>query len=291
MTPETHAVIRTAALVVAAAALVVSAWSAYRVAVWEEEQACWAWISATADEDLAVVKANVEAAGRIGLRALTYSFTALRPSEGYGAVMGGGRGGADYRDFDHDRIKDLPPLISVGRHSMAEMWERITCFLEAVVPTAERVGVRLAAHPNDPPVPEYRGVAQPLGDLEGMQRLIDVIDSPSNCIFYDTGVMTEKGADAVEQVRYFGSRNRIGTVHFRNVEVATPRYKYVETFHDSGECDMFACVRAFHEVGYDGLLDPDHTPGISGDTPDTRVGWAFAIGQMIAMRNAVERSG
>lgn len=52
---------------------------------------------------------------------------------------------------------------------------------------------------------------------------------------------------------------------------------------------MFACMRAFHEVGYDGLLDPDHTPGIVGDTPDLRIGWAFAIGQMIAMRNVVER--
>ena len=241
------------------------------------------------DDDLEIIKANIEIAGRLGIRVLTYNFTALRASEGYGGQIGIGRGGADLRDFDYDRIKDLPPLDSVGVHSMEEMWDRVAYFLEAVIPTAEKAGVKLAVHPNDPPVPVYRGVAQPMGDVEGMQRLIDVVDSPSNCVFFDTGVMTEKGADAVEMIRYFGSRDRIGTVHFRNVKVDVPRFKYVEVFHDEGDCDMFACIQAFHEVGYDGLIDPDHTPGIDGDTEDTRIGWAFALGQMLAMRNAVER--
>lgn len=239
------------------------------------------------DDDLEKVKASIEIAGRVGLRVLAYVFSALRASEGYGARYGEGRGGADYRDFDYDRIKDLPPLESVGRHSLEEMWERLTYFLEEVIPVAESAGVRLAAHPNDPPVPEYRGVAQPLGDLEGMKRLIRVVDSPSNCIYLDTGVTTEMGEDAVETIRYFGELDRIGMVHFRNVRVEVPRYKYVETFQDEGDCDMFACMKAFHEVGYKGMLEPDHTPGITGDTPDTRIGWAFAIGQMIAMRNAV----
>lgn len=241
-------------------------------------------------DDLEIAKANIEIAGRIGLRTLHYSFTALRASEGYAAQRGAGRGGADLRDFDHGRIAHLPPLDSIGRIGMDEMWDNLTCFLETAIPTAERAGVQLAAHPNDPPIPEYRGVAQPLGDVAGMKRLIAVVDSSSNGIFFDTGVMTEKGADAVEMIRYFGSRNRIGTVHFRNVKVEIPRLKYVETFHDDGECDMFACVQAFREVGYDGMIDPDHTPGILGDTPDTRIGWAFAIGQMVAIRNAVEKN-
>lgn len=187
------------------------------------------------DDDLDVVKANIEIAGRLGIQVLTYNFTALRPSEGYGGRMGEGRGSADLRDFDYDRIKDLPPLDSVGSHSHEEMWDRVTYFLEAVIPTAEQAGVKLAVHPNDPPVPVHRGVAQPMGDVEGMKRLIEVVDSPSNCIFFDTGVMTEKGADAVEMIRYFGSRNRIGTVHFRNVRVEVPRFKYVEVFHDEGD--------------------------------------------------------
>jgi len=243
------------------------------------------------DADLETARANIVAAGRSGLRVLTYSFTALRASEGYGARAGAGRGGADLRDFDAARIHDLPPLESVGAHSADAMWERLDYFLRAVIPTAEAAGVRLAAHPNDPPVPVYRGVAQPLADLDGLQRLIDLVDSPANCVFFDTGVTTEIGEDVVAAIYHFGERNRIGTVHFRNVRVETSRYKYVETFHDDGDCDLFACMHAFHDVGYEGLIDPDHTPGVDGDTHDTRLGWAFAIGQIVAMRNAVVGAG
>ncbi len=116
----------------------------------------------------------------------------------------------------------------------------------------------------------------------------DLVDSPSNCIFFDSGVATEIDEDAAEVARYFGSRNRIGTVHFRNVRVETPKYKYAETFHDNGDCDMYACMRSFAEVGYDGIIKPDHTPYLQDDSEDTRIGWAFAIGQILALRNAVE---
>jgi mannonate dehydratase len=168
------------------------------------------------------------------------------------------------------------------------MWARIEDFLQAVVPVAEAVDVRLAVHPNDPPIPSYRGVAQPLGDLAGLKRLVDLVDSPANCIFFDTGVTTEMGEDAVAAIYYFGQRDRIGAVHFRNVRVETPRYQYLETFQDEGDCDMAACMAAFHAVGYRGLIEPDHTPGIDGDSADTRIGWAFAVGQMVALRAACE---
>ncbi|MBN1400519.1 MAG: mannonate dehydratase [Anaerolineae bacterium] len=242
------------------------------------------------DEDIESCIACIESAGRLGLQVLTYNFTALRASEGYGARPGAGRGGADLRDFDYARIRDLPPLESVGVHTLDEMWARLAYFIRAVIPVAERAGVRLAVHPNDPPVPAYRGVAQPLGDMEGLLRLLDLVDSPSNTLFFDTGVTTEMGYDAPEMIRRIGGRDRIGTVHFRNVRVETPRYKYLETFHDEGEADLLACMQAFHDVGYDGMLDPDHTPGLTDDTADTRIGWTLAIGGMIALRNAV-RSG
>ncbi|MCB0186929.1 MAG: mannonate dehydratase [Caldilineaceae bacterium] len=240
------------------------------------------------DADLAIVKANIALAGKLGLQTLTYNFTALRASEGYGARLGAGRGGADLRDFDNTRIADLPPLPTVGEQPLAAMWERIADFLWAVIPVAEAAEVRLAVHPNDPPVPIYRGVAQPLADLAGLQQLVNLVDSSANCIFFDTGVTTEMGEDVVAVIRSFGERKRIGAVHFRNVCVTTPSYQYLETFQDEGDCNMAAAMRALHEVGYVGLLEPDHTPGIDGDTADTRIGWAFAIGQMIALRQAAQ---
>ena len=121
----------------------------------------------------------------------------------------------------------------------------------------------------------------------GLKRLIETVASPSNSLFFDTGVTTELGEDAAEAIRYFGGRGRIAHVHFRKVRVEIPRYKYVETFLDEGDCNMYDCMNAFMEVGYTGLLDPDHTPGITVDTPDTRIGWAFAIGQILSLRNSV----
>jgi mannonate dehydratase len=239
------------------------------------------------EADAEISRHNIELAGKLGLGVLNYNFTALRASEGYGALPGEGRGGATLRDFDYDRIKDLPPLESVGTHSMEAMWERYHWFLEQVLPTAEASGVKLAAHPNDPPVPVYRGVAQPLGDYEGYAKLIDLVDSPSNCVFFDTGVTTEMGVDPVDAIRLFGSRGRIGTVHFRNVRVIEERFKYVEVFHDEGDADLAECMRAFHEVGYEGLIDPDHTPYLAGDNEGTQIGWAYAIGQIVGLRNAV----
>jgi len=239
--------------------------------------------------DLAIIKQNIALAGKLGLRTLTYNFTALRASEGYGVQVGGGRGGADLRDFDNRRVAGLPALPAIGEQTLNALWERIGEFLQTVLPVAEEAGVRLAVHPNDPPVPFYRAVAQPLSDLAGLKRLVDLVDSPANCIFFDTGVTTEMGEDAVAVIHHFGKRNRIGAVHFRNVRVITPRYHYVETFQDEGDCDMAAAMQALHAVGYQGLVEPDHTPGIGGDTADTRIGWAFAVGQMIALRNAARR--
>jgi len=243
------------------------------------------------EADAEILCERIEMAAEVGIEVLNYSFTALRASEGYGSIDGGGRGGADLRDFDHDRIKDLPPYDKVGKISLDQMWENLHWFLEALIPTAESAGVKLAAHPNDPPVPEYRGVAQPLGDYAGWKKLIEIVDSPSNTMFFDTGVTTELGEDAVEAIHYFGSRKRIGTVHFRNVKVITPRYKYIETFHDDGDADLSACMQAFFDVGYEGQIDPDHTPGLTDDEVGTRAGWAFCIGQMVGMRAAAVGKG
>jgi mannonate dehydratase len=239
------------------------------------------------DADIERICESIRAAGRAGIRTLTYSFTALRASEGYYLLEGVGRGGATLRAFDAARVRDLPPLGGVGEHTRAEMWERLRHFLQAVIPVAESAGVRLAAHPNDPPVAVFRGVAQPLATLEDLRRLTEAADSPANTIYIDTGVLTEMGENVPAVIRHFGRRGRIGFVHFRNVRVEAPTDRYTETFIDEGDCDMSACARALHEVGYDGMIEPDHTPGIPGDTLDSWIGWAFAIGQMIALRRAV----
>jgi len=242
---------------------------------------------AGADEEMGAVKKCIAAAGEAGVPVVEYNFFSVRASEGYGRTTG--RGGAGLRDFDASRIAGLAPLENVGTHSREQMWGRLTAFLKEIVPVAEKHGVRLAVHPNDPPVETYRGAAQPLRSLADLKRLITTVDSPANGITLDTGVMTEMGEDAVAAVRYFGQRGRIHHVHFRNVRVTKPYVQYVETFHDEGECDMAGAMRALREVGYGGLILPDHTPEFSGDTPMSEMGWAFAVGYMQALRRAAER--
>lgn len=240
-----------------------------------------------ADVELQNVKQSIRAAGKAGIPVVEYNFTPLRGSEGYARTSG--RGNAGLRNFDYERVKDLPPLPNVGTHTREQMWDRFEKFLKAVIPVAEEAGVRMSCHPNDPPVEVYRRTAQPVRSLADLKRLIETVDSPSNGITLDTGVTTEMGEDAAETIRYFGSRDRINHCHFRNVRVETPYYKYIEVMHDEGECDMLACMKAFHEVGYSRLIIPDHTPEFTGDTVALQRGWAFAIGYMHALRHAAEK--
>jgi len=241
-----------------------------------------------ADREIENVQKSIRAVGEAGIPVIEYNFTPLRGSEGYGRTTAPDRGNGGRRDYDHERTKDLPPLPNVGEHSKEEMWERLEGFLKAVIPVAEENGVRMAMHPNDPPIPVFRGAAQPVRNLEDQRRLIELVDSPANGITLDTGVTTEMGEDAAEAIRYFGSRDRINHVHFRNVRVETPYYKYLEVMHDAGDCDMLACMKAFREVGYRYLLIPDHTPEFDGDTLGNQIGWAFAIGYLQSLRHAAE---
>ena len=241
-----------------------------------------------ADRETANVQASIRAAGEAGIPVVEYNFTPLRASEGYNRTTG--RGAIGLRDYDVERTRTLRPLDNVGTHSREEMWERLEKFLKDVIPVAESAGVRMALHPNDPPIPEFRGAAQPVRTLADQRKLIETVDSPSNGITLDTGVTTEMGEDAAEAIRYFGSRDRINHCHFRNVRVETPYYKYLEVMHHQGDCDMYACMKAFQEVGYQYLIIPDHTPELSGDTLGSQMGWAWAIGYMQSLKHGARKA-
>jgi mannonate dehydratase len=145
--------------------------------------------------------------------------------------------------------------------------------------------VRLALHPNDPPMPSYRGIAQPFASLEQWKRLVNFLPSSANGITLDTGVTAEIGENVVEVIRYFGRKDCINHVHFRNVRTQKPRYNYTETFIDEGQVDMLAAMRAFREVGYSQMIVPDHSPSITGDA-EGYGGWGFALGYIKALLKA-----
>ncbi|MCG6921241.1 MAG: mannonate dehydratase [Acidobacteria bacterium] len=215
------------------------------------------------DEEIDKFIQSIRAAGKVGMPVIEYNFYAHRLMKGYHEVEG--RGGAGLTAYDYSLSRDLPPLPEVGTHTLDEMWANITYFLKAVVPVAEEAGVRLALHPNDPPVPLSRGSEQIMATLAGWKKLIEIVPSPANGITYDCGVTREMGEDAVEVCRYFGERDRINHVHFRNVRVKTPYVDYVEVFPDEGQVDMFAVMKELVRQKYPRAIYPEHPRALDAD--------------------------
>ena len=158
----------------------------------------------------------------------------------------------------------------------------------AIVPVAEEAGVRLALHPDDPPVPEIRGVSRILTSADAMERAVNLVPSPNMGITMCQGSFQAMGEDVVECIRRFG--DRINFVHFRDTR--GDKYRFHETFHDNGPTDMAAAVRAYRDIGYHGYVRVDHVPAMAGEDVEHpgygSVGRLFAIGYL---RGLMEMAG
>jgi mannonate dehydratase len=238
------------------------------------------------DEEIEKVRQSLEAAGKVGIPVVEYNFYAHRAIEGYFEVEG--RGGALLTGSDYEHMKDLPPLPNEGVHTLSEMWDNISYFLKAVIPVAEKANVRMALHPNDPPYPLSRGSNQIMGSLDGWKHLIGIVDSPSNGITWDCGVTREMGEDPLAVGQYFGSRDRINHMHYRNVHVFHPHTDYVEDFIDEGDNDMLAIMRLLVRLKYSHELYPEHPRGLDYDRghPDAYAGNLYDIAYAKAMLQA-----
>jgi mannonate dehydratase len=198
------------------------------------------------------------------------------------------RGGALATGYDHELMRNAP-LTEFGEVSEAQLWENLQYFLERVIPVAEEANVKLAMHPDDPPLSPIRGLGRIMRSVENYQRLIDMIPSPVNGICLCQGNFTLMTDDLPGVIRHFGQQNKIFFVHFRDVR-GTPE-KFVETFHDEGKTDMLACMQAYRDIGFEGVLRPDHVPTMEGDSNDnpaySAIGRLFAIGYIKGLREAV----
>jgi len=256
------------------------------------------------DADIDKVIQSIRAAGKVGLPVVEYNWYAHRAMEGYFEETG--RANAGWTGFDYERMKGLPPLAEEGAHTLDEMWTNITYFLKAVVPEAEKAGVRLALHPNDPPAPISRGSGQIMGTVAGWKRLVDIIPSPFNGITFDCGVTREMGENPVEVCRYFMKKDCINHVHYRNVRVRKPYEQYSEVFIDEGQVDMFGVMRELVKLKYPRLMYPEHPRALDVDKNDSQVtssafkstypgggsyaGYAFNVGYARAMMQAALES-
>jgi len=201
------------------------------------------------------------------------------------------RGGALTTSYDHELMEQAGPT-EVGTVTEQQLWESLRYFLEAVVPVAEEAGVKLALHPDDPPVPSLRGIARILITPESLQKALDLYPSPMHGLTFCQGTLSTMGADIPHWIRHFGQHQKIHFVHFRDVR-GTPT-RFIETFQDDGQTDMFEAMRAYYEVGFQGVMRPDHVPTMEGE-PNTEPGYMmlgrlFAIGYMKGLREGVRKT-
>jgi mannonate dehydratase len=192
-------------------------------------------------------------------------------------------GGSLTKGEVHDRPEDTVEGWQkvVGTPSADELWSRIEYFLERVVPTANQYKVRMALHPEDCGVPKegFHGVPQVLGTIDGLKRFVNTHESPYHGLAFCQGTISEDLPDPKTQIydviRWFGSRKKIFLVHFRNVRGHRDDV-VIEIFPDEGDVDMAKALRTYREVGYDGMLVPDHIPmGPEGTGP---ANFAFCYG-------------
>lgn len=176
----------------------------------------------------------------------------------------------------------IPPI------SSEELWQRLAWFLQELVPVAEESGVRLAAHPDDPPMPTIRGYGRLVNQPDLYQRLIDLYPSPSNALEFCLGTLQEMTEGNIyEAINRYTAQKAVGYVHFRNVRGKVPDYE--ETFVDDGDIDMIRALRLFKQHDFDGVFVPDHTPQMTCRSP-WHAGMAYALGYMKAAMAIVNES-
>jgi mannonate dehydratase len=238
------------------------------------------------DEEIADFCTLIENMGKLGIPMLCYNWMGvINWARTRTAIPA--RGGASVTGFRLEDWADAP-LTWAGAVDADGLWDAFEYFLRAVVPVAERAGVRLALHPDDPPIPELRGVGRIMISVEAFERAMGIIDSEANAMCLcqgNFGLMTD---DVAGVIRHFGRDGRIAFGHFRDVRgTATD---FVETFHDEGPHDASAAMRAWHDIGFDGLIRPDHVPTLAGED-NSDPGYAnlarlHAIGYLQGLRDA-----
>jgi mannonate dehydratase len=206
-----------------------------------------------------------------------------------------GRGGTTYSTWRLRDAKPKTPLTRAGRVTADLYWERISYFLERVVPVANEYKIRIACHPHDPGVPPvtgYQGVDAVLGTVEGLKKFVSIQESPYHGLNFCQGTVSEMlenpGKEIFDVIRYFGSRKKIFNVHFRNIR--GKRDDFVEVYPDEGDVNMVKAMLTYRDVDYPYMVMPDHVP-YHADDPGGSQAFAFAYGYIRALIQAVDQLG
>lgn len=243
--------------------------------------------TARADEAMDKAKAVVRNMGRLGVGTLCMNFMAhigwYRTTGSYPE-----RGGAQCTAFD---MKDFAPKDDFAI-TQAQLWRNLERFLREIVPVAEESGVRLALHPDDPPVPVLGRVERILISKDAIDKAVHLVESDMLGVTLCQGCYSAMGEDVCEVIRHFGRQNKIFFVHFRDVRGS--RECFHETFHDNGQTDMAEAIHTYREVGFNGPVRVDHVPTMAGENANlpgyANLGRLYAIGYLKGLLEADARA-
>ena len=240
------------------------------------------------DEELDQLAVMLRAMGRLGIGAWCYNFI---PAASWGrtTVDRPDRGGALVTAFN---LADAPAVLDLpdGATLTAErLWDNLKYFLDYLVPVAEEAGVRLALHPDDPPIPSLGGVPRIIHSVEAFDRVLDLAPSPANGLTLCQGNFALMTDDLPGLIHHFGRRGKIHFVHLRDVVGTADNFH--ETWHDLGPTDLRACLQAYQDIGFTGVLRPDHVPTLAGESNASpgyaTLGRLFAVGYIRGLLESV----
>lgn len=243
-----------------------------------------------AEQEIATCCELIENMGKVGIPVACWNWMAvfnwMRTSLSIPT-----RGGALVTGYDHALMADAP-LTEEGVVTEETLWKNLKAFMEAVVPVAEKAGVFLALHPDDPPISPIRGVGRILTSPDAMMKAIDLVPSPNNGLTFCQGSFSTMVCNIPEQIERFSKRGAIHFVHFR--DVAGNPGKFNETFHDDGQTDMWDAMTTYRRMGFAGPMRPDHVPTMAGERNDNAgyevTGRLFAVGYIKGLAEAAEKS-
>ena len=246
-------------------------------------------ISPERDYEIERICKIIEMCSKAGIPAVKYNLNIIGIPR---TESESGRGGAKLSTFRWDKADHNAKDTYAGKVSEDVFWERIDYFLEKVVPVAEENKVRLACHPHDPYTPPgYKGVTRVLGTVEGLKKFISIQENDYHGLNFCQGTVTEMmdnpGEEIFDVIRYFGNKNKIFNVHFRNIKGS--KLNFTEVFPDEGSINMHEAIKVYKEVGYKYMLMPDHVPEINAKDPKMTA-FSYCYGYINALLQSIENS-
>ncbi len=241
------------------------------------------------DRDIESMQTLIKNCSQAGVPSIKYNMSIL------GVLRTGrtpGRGDATYSTWKLAEAHPKSPLTRAGHVDADAFWERITYFLDHVIPVANEYKIRMACHPHDPGVPPegYQGVTRVLGTVDGLKKFISIRESQYHGLNFCQGTVSEMladpGTEIYDVIRYFGSRKKIFNVHFRNIR--GHRNDFVEVYPDEGDVNFVRAIQVYKEVGYPYMLMPDHVP-VAPNDPGGLQSFAFCYGYIRALIQAVDQ--